>query len=83
MKPFYRMLTRTTLVLQSLIILYLLSSHHEDNPKHTETFLNSPKAGLCQGGASFNKLSTLLQFSCDSIKTLFPCAVPWNHDLTE
>lgn len=38
MRPFYRMLTYTALVLQSVIIIYLLCLHHRDHvPRGTES----------------------------------------------
>jgi hypothetical protein len=84
MRPFYRMLTQTVLILQSFIILYLLSSRQEDVQKHVDVCQSYREANLYQGGTSFNKLSALLQFSSDSIKTLLPnVALQWNHNLTE
>jgi hypothetical protein len=84
MKPFYRILTHTALVLQSFIILYLLSFHQEDAQKRIDACQRYHEASLYQGGASFNKLSALLQFSSDSIKTLLPnVTLQWNHNLTE
>lgn len=84
MKPFYRMLTHTTLIIQFFIILYLLSSHQGDAQKHADACQNYHEACLYQGNASFNKRSALLQFSNDSIKTLLPnVTLQWNHDLTK
>ena len=58
MKPFYRMLTRTALVLQSVIIIYLLCQHHKDAPvghdscRKNPTHSAIPTGAVCNGAKS-------------------------------
>lgn len=55
MKPFYRMLTHTALILQSVIIIYLLCPHHEDHaPRGTESCRSNRTDSVIQTGVFCN-----------------------------
>jgi hypothetical protein len=54
MKPFYRMLTHTVLVLQFIIIVYLLCPHRKDNGLSTESCRSNRAHSAMPAGALGN-----------------------------